>query len=150
MTLRRLLLGTALAVSFAVSAPTPAKADPITAAVVSFIGFTGTAAAVATFVVNSALYAAGSWALGKVASKLSGRKTSLQERQASVLTLSLGETPREAVFGTFQTGGSLIDTFNDGGDHGTDRVTRVIALADHAVDGLAGYWGIWNFDASPP
>lgn len=140
MTLRRLLLATALAGSFILTTPTAAKADPISAAIVAFVGFTGTAAAVATFVINSALYAAGSWAISKVTAKMSGRKQSVQERQASVLTLSLGEVPREAVIGTALVGGSLIDAFNDGGEHGTDRVTRCIALADHACDALLGYW----------
>lgn len=140
MRLKTLLLGTALALSFTVSAPTPAKADPITAAIVSFIGFTGTAAAVATFVINSALYAGASWALGKASRALGKNKQSVQERQASVLQLTLGEVPREMVFGHTTTGGSLIDAFNHGGQYGTDYVTRVIALADHAVDALLGYY----------
>ena len=70
MKLRRLLMASALALSFTVTVPTVAKADPISAAVVAFVGFTGTAAAVATFVINSALYAAGSWAVSKAAQAL--------------------------------------------------------------------------------
>lgn len=147
MKLRTLLLGSALALSFTVSAPTPAKADPITASIVGFLGFTAgtTAAAIATFVVNSALYSGASWALGKASRALGKQKQSVQERQASVLQLTIGEVPREMVFGHTATGGSLIDAFNHGGQYGTDFVTRVIALADHAVDALYGIWVDDNF-----
>ncbi|WP_288758650.1 phage tail protein [uncultured Brevundimonas sp.] len=140
MKLRRLLMASALALSFTVTAPTVAKADPISAAVVAFVGFTGTAAAVATFVINSALYAAGSWAVSKAAQALGLNKNAVQERQASVTTLSLGETPRELVVGEACTGGSLVDAWNWGGKYKTDYVTRCIALADHQVDRLVGYY----------
>ena len=84
--------------------------------------------------------AGASWALGKASRALGKNKQSVQERQASVLQLTLGEVPREMVFGHTTTGGSLIDAFNHGGQYGTDYVTRVIALADHAVDALLGYY----------
>lgn len=142
MPLKRFLMASALALSFVVSAPTVAKADPITAAIVTWAGFTAgtTAFAVATFVVNSALYAAGSWAVTKAAKALGLMKSSVAERQASVTTLSLGETPREAVVGIACVGGSLIDAWNHGGKYGTDYVTRRVALADHVLDGLIGYY----------
>jgi hypothetical protein len=142
MPLKRFLMASALALSFVVSAPTVAKADPITAAIVTWAGFTAgtTAFAVATFVVNSALYAAGSWAVTKAAKALGLMKTNVAERQASVTTLSLGETPREAVVGIACVGGSLIDAWNHGGKYGTDYVTRRVALADHVLDGLIGYY----------
>ena len=140
MRLKRFLMASALALSFTVSAPAVAKADPITAAVVAWTGFTGAAAAVATFVVNTALYAAGSWAVTKAAKALGLMKSSVAERQASVTTLSLGETPREAVVGVACIGGSLIDAWNHGGKYGTDYVTRRVALADHVLDGLIGYY----------
>ncbi|MEE2849842.1 MAG: hypothetical protein VX561_08235, partial [Pseudomonadota bacterium] len=140
MRLKRFLMASALALSFTVSAPAVAKADPITAAVVAWTGFTGAAAAVATFVVNTALYAAGSWAVTKAAKALGLMKSSVAERQASVTTLSLGETPREAVVGVACVGGSLIDAWNHGGKYGTDYVTRRVALADHVLDGLIGYY----------
>lgn len=140
MTLRRLLLSSALALSFTLSAPAVAKADPISAAIVTFVGFTGTAAAVATFVINSALYAAGSWAIGKAAQALGVGKMSVAERQASVTSLSLGETPREAIIGEACTGGSLIDAFYFGGKYGTDTTSRCILLADHECDALVGYY----------
>lgn len=142
MPLKRLLMASALALSFTVSAPTAAKADPITAAIVTWAGFTAgtTAFAVATFVVNSALYAAGSWAVTKAAKVLGLMKSNVAERQASVTTLSLGETPREAVVGVACVGGSLIDAWNHGGKYQTDYVTRRVALADHVLDGLIGYY----------
>ena len=140
MKLRRLLMASALALSFTVTAPAVAKADPISAAVVAFVGFTGTAAAVATFVINTALYAAGSWALGKAAQALGMNKSAVAERQAQVTSLSLGETPRELVIGIACTGGTLVDAFNFGGEYGTGTTTRCIALADHEVDALVGYY----------
>lgn len=69
-----------------------------------------------------------------------GRKGDAQARQASILTLKLGETPREAVLGLVCTAGSLIDVFNFGGQYGTDKVTRCVALADHAIDGIEGFY----------
>ena len=142
MRLKRFLMASALALSFTVSAPAVAKADPITAAIVTWAGFTAgtTAFAVATFVVNSAIYAAGSWAVTKAAKALGLMKANVAERQASVTTLSLGETPREAVVGVACVGGSLIDAWNHGGKYGTDYVTRRVALADHVLDGLVGYY----------
>ena len=140
MKLKRFLMASALALSFVVTAPASAKADPLTAAVVAFAGFTGTAAAVATFVVNTALYAAGSWAIGKASQALGLNKQVAQERQASVTSLSLGEVPRELLIGVACTGGSLIDAFNFGGQYGTDTTTRCIALCDHAVDSIVGYY----------
>ncbi|WP_146756779.1 hypothetical protein [Brevundimonas vesicularis] len=141
--MKRFLMASALALSFVVSAPAVAKADPITTAIVTtFTSFAAgtTAYAVATFVVNSALYAAGSWAVTKAAKALGLMKSNVAERQASVTTLSLGETPREAVVGIACVGGSLIDAWNHGGKYGTDYVTRRVALADHVLDGLIGYY----------
>lgn len=69
-----------------------------------------------------------------------GKKAQGQARQASVLQLTLGETPREAVLGQTCTGGSLVDVFNFGGQYKTDKVTRCVALADHAIDGIAGFY----------
>lgn len=69
-----------------------------------------------------------------------GKKSQGQARQASVLQLTLGETPREAVLGLTCTGGSLVDVFNFGGQYGTDKVTRCVALADHLIDGIVGFY----------
>lgn len=143
MRLKRFLMASALALSFTVSAPTVAKADPISTAIVAAVtsfAAGSTAFAVATFVVNSALYAAATWAVTKAAKALGLMKSSVAERQASVTTLSLGETPREAVVGIACVGGSLIDGWNHGGKYGTDYVTRRVALADHVLDGLIGYY----------
>lgn len=66
------------------------------------------------------------------------KRESVAARQASVLEVSLGETAREAIFGTDATGGSLANPWNDGS--GNEYETFVIALADHECDGLAGYF----------
>lgn len=92
--------------------------------------------AVASFAVNTAATLAINTAIGA----LTRKKAPAQERQAQVTTLSIGEVPREAVFGITAIGGSLVDVFNWGGQHGTDRVTMCIALADHACDGMQGYF----------
>lgn len=99
-------------------------------------GIIGTATAVVGFMT-------GNW--GMVASGIAqvagaGKKSQAQARQASILQLSLGETPREAVLGMTATGGSLVDVFNFGGQYGTDKVTRCVALADHAIDGIEGFY----------
>lgn len=122
---------------FSLTTPSQAKADPITAFIVTAASSIGVSAAVATFVVNAVWTAAINWAAGKLLGK---NKASVQERQASVLNLSLGEQPREALLGETCTGGGLLDGFNYGGRYGTDWVARCVAVADHAVDGLVGYY----------
>lgn len=116
--------------------PGPAKADPISAAIVSALAITGTAATVATFVITTALQLAGAYAL----SKLAGPKQKAQDRQASVTTINVGEVPREVVFGRACTGGSLMSACNYGGEYGTDWECLEMALADHQLDGLEGYY----------
>lgn len=64
----------------------------------------------------------------------------VQARQASITSLTIGEVPREAVFGTACTAGSLVDGFNYGGTNGTDWEALVIAIADHQCDALVGYY----------
>lgn len=137
MKFRGWLLGCACAAALA-CAPGVAHADPISTAVVAFVGLTGTAATVATFVVSSALRLAAMAGLSKLMG--AGKKASAQERQASVVSLSLGESPREAIFGRVCTAGSLVDAFNYGGTYGTDWECLVIALADHKVDALEGFF----------
>lgn len=100
-------------------------------------GIIGTAKAVFGF-------ATGNW--GMVASGvaqvagLGKKKQAAQDRQANVTSLTIGEVPREAVLGQTCTGGSLIDVFSFGGKYGTDTVTYCVALADHAIDGIVGYF----------
>jgi hypothetical protein len=116
--------------------PAQAKADPISASIVVAIGLTGTAATIATFVITTALQMAGAYAL----SKLTKSKQKAQERQASVTTISVGEGPREVVFGRACTGGSLMSACNYGGEYGTDWECLEMALADHVLDALEGYY----------
>jgi len=112
----------------------------VVAVAAAWVAKTLTVKAVAAFVVKTALQAVAAVALSKAAKALGLSKQSIQERQASVTSLSLGEGPREAAFGVVCTGGTLLDAFNFGGKYGTDTVTRVIALADHPVDAIVGYY----------
>jgi hypothetical protein len=66
-------------------------------------------------------------------------------RQASEMSLQLGEQPRSAFFGEGATAGSLVDGFNYGGKYGTDWEVLVIRLADHRCAGLTGFYvnDIW-------
>lgn len=125
----------------AIAIASPAKADPISAVIVSVasaIGVTTTIAAVNTFLISTAL----SFGASMISSAL--RKGSnaggTQERQASITTINVGETPREYVFGRVCTAGTLLDGFNYGGQYGTDWECLVIDLASHAVDALEGFW----------
>lgn len=63
-----------------------------------------------------------------------------EQRQASETTLQLGEGPRQALFGTAATGGSLLDGFNFGGKYGTDWEVVLLALADHECESLEGFY----------
>ncbi|WP_295205845.1 phage tail protein [uncultured Brevundimonas sp.] len=112
----------------------------VVAVAAAWVAKTITVKAVTAFVVKTVLQVAATVALSKAAKALGLSKQSVQERQASVTQLSLGEVPREAIFGMACTGGSLLDAFNYGGKYGTDTVTRVIALADHLLDGIVGYY----------
>lgn len=125
-------------------APAVAHADPVTTAiatVVSYFAGAAAGAAVGNFLIayGATIYAtAGSWALSKL-SKPKGASVS-QERQASVTTLSIGEVPREMIVGQAATGGSLVDGYYYGGEHGTDWNLFVIALADHPCHQLVGFY----------
>lgn len=109
------------------------QAVPVVAA---WAAKTFTVKAVGSFLLKTAA----TFALNSVATALTRKRAGAQERQAQVSTLSMGEVPREAVFGITAIGGSLVDVFNHGGAHNTDRVTFCIALADHACDGMQGYF----------
>jgi len=75
-------------------------------------------------------------------SKLLAPKIKGNDRQADTLQLSLGENPREALFGTVATGGQLVDAANktrySGYDNGAEIL--VIKLADHEIEGLVGFY----------
>jgi hypothetical protein len=61
-------------------------------------------------------------------------------RQASEMSIALGEQPRSALFGETYTAGSLVDGFNYGGKYGTDWEVLIIRLADHKCEGLTGFF----------
>lgn len=138
MRLKQVLLSTVLGVGLLIANPSSARADPVSAFLITAAGFSVTAASVAattTFLINAGLSLAVS-----IGTKMLSKGQSAQERQASVATLSLGEGPREAVLGQTITAGWLIDAFNFGGRYGTDTVTRCVGLADHLIDGIIGFY----------
>jgi hypothetical protein len=61
-------------------------------------------------------------------------------RQASEMSIALGEQPRSALFGETYTAGSLVDGFNYGGKYDTDWEVLIIRLADHKCEGLTGFF----------
>lgn len=61
-------------------------------------------------------------------------------RQASEMTIALGEQPRCILFGETFTPGSLVDGFDYGGKYGTDWEVLIIRLADHKCEGLTGFF----------
>lgn len=141
--MRRIILTLVLAASLCLTTAGAAHADPVSviaAVLVTALG-EGAAIAVATFIVNTAIYAATSLGITAVTSALSGKnKAGIAERQASVTSLSLGELPRELLVGEVCTAGTLVDVFNYGGKYSTDWVTRCVAVADHAIDSIVGYY----------
>ena len=141
--MKRVVLTLVLAVSLCLTTAGAAHADPVSmiaAVLVTALG-EGAAIAVATFIVNTAIYAATSLGVTAVTSALSGKnKAGIAERQASVTRLSLGELPRELLIGEVCTAGTLVDGFNFGGKYGTDTVTRCVAVADHAIESVVGYY----------
>jgi len=67
----------------------------------------------------------------------SNKKQKQPERQAQVAQLSLGEGPREAIFGKAMTGGRLMQAWNDGTKN--EFETMVIKIADHECNDLEGF-----------
>lgn len=61
-------------------------------------------------------------------------------RQASEMSIQLGEQPRSMLIGETFTAGSLVDGFNYGGKYGTDWECLIIRLADHKVEGMTGFY----------
>ena len=100
----------------------------------------GIAKAVASFVVTQTAISVAAHAASRVLGRRSGGSATLQERQASVINVQIGEVPREAVFGTTTTGGSLVDAFSYGGQYGTDTFAQCIALADHEISRVVGFY----------
>jgi len=133
-------------VAVASCAASPAFADPISTAIVTWVAGAAVAAtATGAFLIaatNFVLYSAASWAVTKIfgPKQGAGATAGATERLASVAQLSIGEVPRQAIFGKTGVGGGLADAFNWGGANGTDWEGRVICLADHRCDALTGVW----------
>ena len=139
---RRQILRLAAGVLGLLSAPQVAFADPIITPIVIAIttSLPFVSAAVDTFVfftLQAAFYAGTAF----VAQKLFGPKQpNAGDRQASVMNLTVGEGPREVIFGRSATGGQLLDAFNFGGTNGTDWEVLVIKVADHKCDAFEGFF----------
>lgn len=117
-------------------ASTPAYGDPITVAVFGTAFAATLGGAIVTAVISFAITSIASMVL----TKLFAPKQNAQDRQASVLQISIGEGPREALFGEIATGGSFADGFNYGGSDGTDWEALVIPVADHRCHSLTGFY----------
>ncbi len=93
--------------------------------------------AVGTFILTQVVL----WGVGKL---LAPKQNRGGERQADTLAISLGENPREAIFGQIATGGQLVDCWNHDSGTGDARKNRaevlVIKLADHEVQSLEGMY----------
>lgn len=121
---------------------------PVVQAIVSFVAssiFAITGSSVLAAYASLATLAVANFAIKAVAtiglSRLlgpKGPKAQQTERQADILNLTLGETAREAIFGTAATGGSLMDAFNHGANN--EWEVQVVAVADHECDGLVGFF----------
>lgn len=93
----------------------PALAAPvvgwIAAPLVGVLG-EGAAIAFATFLVNTTALTAASAGINAVSRAVSGKnKQGIQERQAGVLSLAIGEVPRQACVGVVCVGGSSTDIY---------------------------------------
>lgn len=119
-----------------VASPAFAAPQAIAAAVVTTFKLAGTAAAVTTFVVTTAL----TLAYNIIAAKLLTALQKQQARQASILELTLGESPREYLFGETATGGVIVDGGTYGGPNGGLYEVLLIKIADHLCEDLVGYW----------
>lgn len=80
----------------------PAHADPISGAIAAAITMSSAAAAAITAVIDIAFAVIG----GALINALAGNQT-MQDRQASVLHLQIGESPRMVIFGEAPVGGVL-------------------------------------------
>ena len=123
----------ALGIELALTLDSPAHAAPIVGAIVAAFSIeSAVVAAIVTVVLDIAV------AIGVSAliNAIFGHTT----RQASIVTLAIGENPRVAIFGEACVGGTLCDAFNFGGDYGTDWECLIIAIADHYCDSLVSFY----------
>lgn len=137
------LLGAGAVFAAAVLMAGPALADPISATIawiaqglVLASPLAGTAAVIAEAVITFALTSSVAIGINKILAKRT--RTGIQERQASVLELTLEEGPCEAIFGTVVTGGSLVDIYNWGPDYEHEMI--VIAIAEHVCEEILGFY----------
>jgi hypothetical protein len=160
-TARRALFSAAVAVSLIAGPSAPARAEPVSIAILTAIGLSefavagSVAVALTTFVLTTAA------ALG-----VSYLATALQSKKATQPTETTGGTtgrlqaggalPRSFIVGRYMTAGSLAygNTFGQAGNTPNAYFVQVIALSDIPVTGLAGLLVggepvTWNPGATP-
>lgn len=106
-------------------------------AVVAFAGFTGTAAVIASSVLQIGVAVGLGFVAKKLSPKQKSSKSAAQGGQRVGLQIAT-DIPRQVIFGQTATAGSLVYWQLSGTSNTTLRM--VIALADHECDGLAGIW----------
>lgn len=131
----------ALAVALFIASTAPASADPISASIVAIIGLTGTAAAVATFAITTAISIGLSYAASALMGGKGGGGSAAEQNPFGIKSVlqSGGTVPRSFGFGRFCTGGSEIypaRTWGESGKTPNAYLTRFIALSDLPIDGL--------------
>jgi Putative phage tail protein len=142
----------------ALAAPAPARADPITIGVASFIGVTLTAGTVLTAALTFVWTTAVGLGLSYLAASLNKPAAAAEQvvGGTSGKLAAGGAVPRSFVVGRAMTAGSLAydNTFGTAGNTPNAFFVQVISLSDLPVTGLAGLFVngaavTWNPGATP-
>lgn len=112
----------------------PARADPVSVAILTALG-TQTATALAVSAVTFALTTAATLGLSMLLAP-----SVKSNRQAQTQTVQIGEQPRNALIGECAHAGKLLHAFNYGGKYGTDWEVVILSVADHRCHSLSGYF----------
>jgi hypothetical protein len=153
--MHRLWLIASIAAAALLLGATPARADPISAAILAFIGIEATAIAVAvtTAVIQLALGVGLSYLAAALAPK---PKIEIPIGGSSGKLTAGGSVPRSFIVGRGMTAGSLVyaNTFGNSGNTPNAYFVQVIALSDLPVTGLAevlinGEPVTWNPGGTP-
>lgn len=141
--MRRLLIAL-LASTFLLAAPAPARAEPITLAILSAVGINLAAGSIAASIATFALTTAVSLTLSLVVNALKP-KTPETAGPASGTDLNVqygGDQPREVIFGTQATAGHHVYTnvFSSAGNSDNKILECIFVLSDGQCDGINKMW----------
>lgn len=118
-----------------------ARAEPISAAIVTAVGLTGAAATAATaagtFVISTGLSVGLSYLARSLGKKATNNSSASQNAATLSLTIDANQ-PRQLVFGGRAVGGSL-HYFCKSGPY-NENLDLIIVLADHEIDSLQQVW----------